>query len=189
MKYNSTYNFNVSKFISPKDNYGIFEEEGLILGGGTYGTFDIYDYSESSQILRVYADSRNIANFTFEFSLISESNEFIIKLQPNFQVTFDFSQCLYSCDACFYNYGHCNIKNCLKDYSLYRNKDETNKTNCAPNNQTIINYIYNNETNYFEECFQTCSFCSLMKSSSSNINQNCLVCSDGYQKSYEYMGN
>ena len=55
-KYNSTYNFNVSKFISPKDNYGIFEEEGLILGGGTYGAFDIYGYSESSQILRVYAD-------------------------------------------------------------------------------------------------------------------------------------
>lgn len=67
--------------------------------------------------------------------------------------------------------------------------DETNKTNCVPNNQTIKNYIYNDETNYFEECFQTCSFCSLMKSLSSNTNQNCLACSDGYQKSYEYMGN
>ena len=67
--------------------------------------------------------------------------------------------------------------------------DETNKINCAPNNQTIKNYIYNDETNYFEECFQTCSFCSLMKSFSSNTNQNCLACSDGYQKSYEYMGN
>ena len=28
-----------------------------------------------------------------------------------------------------------------------------------------------------------------MKSSSSESKQNCLACSDGYQKSYEYMGN
>jgi len=76
------------------------------------------------------------------------------------------------------------LKACKNEYSFFRGMDETNKTN-----QTFKNYIYNNETNYFEECFHTCLFCSLMKSSSSESQHNCLACSDGYQKSYEYMGN
>ena len=78
----------------------------------------------------------------------------------------------------------------------YNNKFEIDENgNIIENNDLIsdnINYesdIYNNETNYFEECFHTCLFCSLMSSTSSESQQNCLACSNGYQKSYEYMGN
>ena len=190
MKYETSYDFDYSKFISPKDDYGNIEYYSWgNSGGGSIGSISFYSFSDSSTILNVYADPRNNMAFIFTFELISETNEFEIKLQPPFNVTFAMKECLYTCDACFYNYESCDIVNCQKEYSFFRNMDETDKTNCAPNNQSIKNYIYNEETNYFEECFQTCSFCSLNKSFSSSINQNCLVCSDGYQKSYEYMGN
>ena len=157
---------------------------------GSFGYGD-YDFSDSSQILHIYGNPSYSGKIIFTFQLISYSNGFSISLKTTSTLTvvISFGKCLYSCDACFYNYETCNIESCQNDYSFFKGKDETNKTNCAPNKQIFKNYIYNYETNYFEECFHTCLFCSLMNSSSSKSQQNCLVCSDGYQKSYEYMGN
>ena len=157
MKSNTSYDFDVSKFISPKDDYGSFQNIKMITISGNYILGCCYSFSESSQILHMYADPRSTAKLSFEFGLNSYSNDFTISLitTEKLKVVFSFENCLYSCDACFYNYGTCNIESCKNEYSLFRGMDETNKTNCGPNNQTFKNYIYNDETNYFEECFHT----------------------------------
>ena len=189
MKSETSYDFDVSKFISPKDDYGIFENTNIIIEGSF--VLGCCEFSESSQILQMYVYPSMSRDVIYSFKLSSYSKGFTINLitDSTLKVVFSFGDCLYSCDACFYNYGTCDIGSCRKEYSFFRGMNETNNTNCGPKNQTFRNYIYNNETNYFEKCFHTCLFCSLMNSSSSESQHNCLACFDGYQKSYEYLGN
>ena len=147
MKSNTSYDFDASKFISPKDDYGSFQNSNTRISGNFI--FGCYSFSESSQILHMYANPSLNGKLTFEFGLTSIFNSFTISLKTTstLKVEFSFSKYSYNCNACFYNYETCNIQSCQNDYSFFRDKDETNKKNCAPNNQTFKNYIYNNETN------------------------------------------
>jgi hypothetical protein len=115
--------------------------------------FDSCYWNKSTQILRVTSFPYSRGRLLYIFQLYDESNNFKITLKTDFIFIHSFGNCLYSCDACFYNYKTCNIERCQNEYSFFRDKDETNITNCAPNNQTFKNYIYNDETNYFENAF------------------------------------
>ena len=67
--------------------------------------------------------------------------------------------------------------------------ERSNDIDCYPNDQNMPNYIYNESTEYYEECYSSCKFCSRQKTLSSNLNHSCLTCNDGFLKSFEYMGN
>ena len=54
MKSNISYDFNVFKFISPKDDYRSFQNSNTRISGNFI--FGCYSFSESSQILHIYAE-------------------------------------------------------------------------------------------------------------------------------------
>ena len=58
--------------------------------------------------------------------------------------------------------------------------ERSNDIDCYPNDQNMPNYIYNKSTEYYEECYSSCKFCSIQKTLSSNLNHSCLTCNDGF---------
>ena len=142
-------------------------------------------FNESSQILSGSTNLNNWMTFYFYFyggNLEDISNIYFIipTCLVNIRV------CAFKCGSCSQDYYKCDPDTCKMNFTMLRN---SNDTDCYPNDQNIPNYIYNNITEYYEECYSSCKFCSKQKTLSSNLNHNCLTCNDGYLKSYEYMGN
>jgi hypothetical protein len=108
MKHESSYNFNISKLISTKNDFGRLEESYFRIGG-SLSEFNFYKYNTSIQILSVYSDPSNYGTFSFAFALTSESNGFKIMLKPEPMVNITFGLCSFSCDACFFNYKYCSL--------------------------------------------------------------------------------
>ena len=125
------------------------------------------------------------AIFIFNSLYEKQSNiDINLYIHPHINITIEFQGCSYSCNLCFYHYKDCNLQNCNNNYAFIKNTDD-----CYPNNQLFKKYIYNSVTKYFEKCYTSCEFCSTMESESSQSNHNCYSCSEGYLKSYEYIGN
>ena len=86
------------------------------------------------------------------------------------------------CGSCRTNYSICD--DCIyENYALIKNGNRT----CYPIDKYIKGYIYNNKTNLFEKCYNSCDFCSSI--SSNNADHKCLSCSNGYLTSYKNLGN
>ena len=94
--------------------------------------------------------------------------------------------CDFKCESCSKQFNICDEGSCKINFTQLR---DSNDTDCYPNDQNFPNYIFDNNTNYYEKCFPSCKFCSLKNSSSSNLQHNCLACNEGYLRSYKYMGN
>ena len=62
-----------------------------------------------------------------------------------------------------------------------------NDHKCYSITQLIKGYKYEIETNYFERCYTTCSFCS--ENSTDSSNHKCESCADDYLPSYKYTKN
>ena len=109
-------------------------------------------------------------NFTRIYDI---SNHVLFKLRTCFPTR---------CGSCRTNYSICD--DCIyENYSIIKNGNRT----CYPIDKYIKGYIYNNQTNLFEKCYNSCDFCSSL---SSNIaDHKCLSCSNGYLTSYKNLGN
>ena len=93
--------------------------------------------------------------------------------------------CAFQCGSCSTDYYICDT---CRD-SNYAKKYGSNDTNCYPIDQLLEGYIYDPDTQYFQECYFRCKFCYLNSYSSSLTSHNCLSCIDGYTYSYKYLGN
>ena len=75
-------------------------------------------------------------------------------------------------------------KNCDESEAHIR---DPNDYNCYPITKLIKGYKYNSDTNYFEKCYSSCSFCSEISTDSNN--HKCESCTDNYLPSYIYSKN
>ena len=123
-------------------------------------------------------------NYTFGFIEEVEKKFLAIFYLPN--ATVIIQTCELQCINCPEDYNKCGLCR-ISNYSILNGAENDN--NCYPINQLFEGYIYNSTTNYFEKCYHSCKFCSLMGSESSSSKHNCKVCSDGYYPSYNHLGN
>ena len=174
-----TYPLEYPKFYKVQaDNYHITNEQI-----STYDN-DKLQFNESSQILSVITDFNDSMAFNFYY---------LVGLQEDIIIDFVIPKCFinikissFKIVACTEKIHFCESNVCKSNFAMLK---DSNDTDCYPNDQIIPNYIYNETTKYYEECYSSCKFCSKQKRLSSNLNHNCLTCKDGYLKSYEYMGN
>jgi len=186
-EYANNKTVNIKQMIIPNDDYENIKLSKILYEGGNI-TDNFYIYKELSRELIIFGNPKdpNIkAIFIFNSLYENQSNiDINLYLDPSSNITIEFEGCSFYCNLCFYHYKDCDLQNCIKNYAFIKNTDD-----CYPNNQLFKNYIYNSATKYFEKCYKSCDFCSAMESESSILNHNCYSCSDGYLKSYEYIGN
>ena len=146
-------------------------------------TYDKYTFDKNSQILIIEESLNDWINLNFYYDGMTNplSTAFFFK---NSKVTI--RTCLFKCGQCFLNFSLCDYGTCKKNFSLFK---ESNDTECYPNDQNFPYYIYNKTTDYFEKCYNSCIFCSLQGELSSKETQNCKICKEGYLRSYTFMGN
>ena len=185
IKDKSDLELDLDKLIQPEDDYGNFKL--YIKHNFDVNFINFYEYDEANSKIKIYYKNEYEGlkvDFIFDSIYGEETNgttkEFYIV--PPLIISIDI--CSFSCDICFNYYNICNIDDCPNIYSYISNSNY-----CYPKSQLYKNYIYNSTTNYFEKFFFSCEFCSLMGSLSTQFNQNCLSCSEGYLKSYKYIGN
>jgi hypothetical protein len=178
---------NIKQALIPYDNYENIKLSKILYEGGNI-TDDYYTYKELSTELKIFGNPISPgkkAIFIFNSLYEKKSNiDINLYIDPPLNITIEFEGCSFYCNLCFYHYKDCNLQSCNNNYAYIKNTDD-----CYPNNQLFKNYIYNSVTNYFEKCYISCDFCSSMESESSQLNHNCFSCSEGYLKSYEYIGN
>ena len=92
--------------------------------------------------------------------------------------------CSYLCGRCMEDFYKCD--ECKNENYILLNNDNYDNI-CYPINQLLKNHIYDEETNSFEDCYQSCDFCSEKSEDSSN--HKCESCAEGYLPSYIYEGN
>ena len=63
--------------------------------------------------------------------------------------------CAFKCASCIESFNEC-VGGCKKNFAKLRNSSDTD---CYPNDQNMPNFIYNKDTNYYEECYPSCKFC------------------------------
>ena len=184
--------FNVSELMTYPLEHDVFTNAHIVNYPSTDEEVWSYDngkihFSRPSQILNVTSDLNDWIIFHFYF--------FGGTLEGNITIYFYFviptclvkvRACAFKCGSCSQDFYTCDPGSCKKNFAMLRNSSDTD---CYPNDQNMPNYIYNKTTNYYEECYSSCKFCSRQKDLSSNLNHYCLTCNDGYLKSYEYMGN
>ena len=178
---------NINKMIIPNDDYGNIKISNILYKNGNIAKV-FYTYNELNKVLTIIWNPTNPqikAIFIFNSLYEKQSNiDINLYISPSLNITIEFEGCSFFCNLCFYHYTNCNLQNCKNNYAFIRNTND-----CYPNNQLFKNYIYNSATNYFEKCYKSCDFCSLMNSASSQENHNCFSCEKGYLRSYEYIGN
>ena len=123
-------------------------------------------------------------NYTFGFIEEVENKFLAIFFLHN--ATVIIQTCDLQCINCPEDYNKCGLCR-ISNYSILNGAENDN--NCYPINQLFEGYIYNSTTNYFEKCYHSCKFCTLMGSKSSSSKHNCKVCSKGYYPSYNHLGN
>ena len=186
-KYNNNLVVNINKLIIPNDDYGNINLSNILYEDGNI-TKDYYTYNELSKDLTIFenpTDPQTKAIFLFNSLYEKQSNTDInLYIQPPLNVTITFEGCSFFCNLCFYHYMDCDLQKCESNYAFMNDTND-----CYPNNQLFKKYIYNSTTKYFEKCYKTCDFCSLMSSESSKQKHNCFSCAEEYLRSYEYIGN
>ena len=191
-KYIKEYNdnnkvVNIKQAIIPNDDYENIKLSKILYEGGNI-TDDYYTYKELSTELAIFGNPKKPeikAIFIFNSLYENQSNiDINLYIYPPINITIEFEGCSFYCNLCFYHYKDCNLQNCNNNYAFIKNTDD-----CYPNNQLFKKYIYSSVTKYFEKCYISCDFCSVMESESSQLYHNCYSCSEGYLKSYEYIGN
>ena len=185
--------FDVANLFEPKKDFGLI---------------DIYNFTESSSSLtKNVRDSDGYENlFTFKYQIITqkESSNNWIEYAFYFQdeiadylrefilstAKLKIQTCSFQCSSCNMSYTQCDDCRIYKNNNNYFIKlNNSNDQNCYPKNKTIRGYIYNDSLQIYESCFHTCKSCYKKGELSSQIEQNCLSCEDGYYPSFEYQGN
>ena len=187
VKSNDTTIVNVSEIITnPKDHHLLLSNSSLIYYINTRtqsNHYDNYIFDKDTQLLTIYGSLNDWITFFFYYSSTTNGLSAIFHFE-NAKVTI--KTCLFKCGQCFTNFSTCDEGTCKSNFSLY---EDSFDQGCFPIEQNYPNYIFNKTTNFFERCFNSCTFCSLNGKFSSNEQQNCKVCQEGYLKSYTSMGN
>ena len=154
----------------------------------TNTSYNLYNFNQTTQSLEIYPTNNNWVTYNFYFYEVQTFYE------QNYYLYFIFSSssffirtCAFKCGSCYIDYNLCDDTICKEEFSHKINDDDDN--DCFPIIQNLPGYIYNKETNIFEKCYPNCDFCLLNDNQSSQKNQNCISCKEGYFRSYEYMGN
>ena len=186
VKSNTLTNFDVNELItSPTSHEHLsFDYLTYYISTKKYNsTYNKYSFNKDTQILRVEESLNDWISFYFYYNGQTSGLSTGFYLE-NAKVTI--KTCLFKCGHCYSNFSECDYGTCKTNFSLYRSSDDKE---CYANDQNFPNYIYNETTNYFEQCYETCIFCSIQREYSSAISQNCKVCQEGYLKSYNFPGN
>jgi hypothetical protein len=183
----SSSQFNVNDLITSP-----LEHELLSISSLTYfistteqnSTYDKYNFNKENHELKILPSYNDWVTFNFFFD--GETMETTgIKTGFYLNNTIQIKTCLFKCGKC-YTPNECFNSNCKKNFAKYINSTDTE---CYPIEQNFPNYIYNQTSDFFEECYSTCKFCSLIGELCSHSSQNCKVCQDGYLRSYRFLGN
>ena len=145
--------------------------------------YDKYTFNKDSQNLNVQGSLNDWIYFTFyykETTTTGLSTEFFFDNSKVMVRT-----CLFKCGQCL-DLSSCEYGTCKSNFSLLRDSEDHE---CYPIDQNFPYYIHNKTSNYFEKCYETCIFCSMENSNSTKEIQNCIVCKEGYLRSYSIMGN
>jgi hypothetical protein len=186
VKSNTLTNFDVNELItSPTSHEHLsFDYLTYYISTKKYNsTYNKYNFNKDTQILRVEESLNDWISFYFYYNGQTSGLSTGFYLE-NAKVAI--KTCLFKCGHCYSNFSECDYGTCKTNFSLYRSSDDKE---CYANDQNFPNYIYNETTNYFEQCYETCIFCSIQREYSSAISQNCKVCQEGYLKSYNFPGN
>ena len=186
---NQSLTFNVSELMTYPLEHKLLHKDNVVNYPSTNEKIWSYNgninFNKASQILNVTTGLNDWMTLYFFFQGISNDNNITLFFCIPTCII-NIRVCAFKCGSCSQDYNTCDPGICKKNFAMLRDSDDTD---CYPNDQNIPNYIYNEATKYYEECYPSCKFCSKQKSLSSNINHNCLTCNDGYLKSYVYMGN
>ena len=139
-----------------------------------------YSYDYDNQEISINGSLNNWYSFSFAFQDTISDYPIYFVLESS---TIFFKTCKYNCGWCLV-YENC--FGCKVNFSRLIDGDEDD---CLPIEQNVKYYVYNKTTDYFEKCYKSCLFCSLMDAYSSELNHNCLTCKDGYLPSYIHQGN
>ena len=188
---NTKTTFNVSDLIVSPDEHEVMQLESLNYFVDTKNRkkkYDKYIYDNETQNLTVYESDNDWIEFKFYYEGIKDQNPsktlsygFYFK---NCKVTI--RTCLFKCGSCNQTFDECSSAVCKQNFAMKR---DDSQFECYANDQNFLNYKYYNESNYFEKCYKSCKFCSVIGKQSSANSHNCLVCDDNYLKSYQYPGN
>ena len=157
----------------------LYKTTGARTSNTSYATFN-----EATQTLTV--NSKNNEWLLYYFYFHGGKSNGINRIFTLSECTVNVRTCAFGCGSCSQNFSICDEGNCKTKFAKLRDSGDTN---CYPNDQNMPNYIYYEDTNYYEKCYSSCKFCSIKASLSSNIEHNCLTCKEGYLKSYRNMGN
>ena len=184
-KTDESTNINVSTII--KNEHEILSLESLtyhISTTNASGIYSNYSYNITTQNLIVQPSINDWITFNFNYDG---------GIKNGFSLKFDFynckvaiQTCLFKCGQCSNSFDKCDNGTCKLNFTLFEDDEEKG---CYPNDQNFPHYIFNKTNDKFKKCFNNCEFCSLEKDFSSNSAQNCIICEDGYLKSYKYPGN
>ena len=147
----------------------------------SYATLD-----ETNQILTVNSKNNEWLLYYLYFTGGKKTSASINTIFTLSDCTVNVRTCAFGCGSCSKNFSICDEGKCKAKFAMLKDSGDIN---CYPNDQNMPNYIYDEDTDYYEKCYSSCKFCSIKSSLSSNIEHNCLTCKEGYLKSYRNMGN
>ena len=183
---NTTTFFDVGELIeTPKDHNPLsFNYLIHYISTTNYNlSYENYNFEKETQNLTIYESLNDWITFFFYYDGKTKGYHISFFLEKC-KVTI--KTCLFKCGQCSLNFENCDLGSCKENFALFRDDQDNG---CYPKEQNFPTYIYDKETNYFEKCYETCTFCSKKVGNSSQESQNCKACEDGYLKSYKFPGN
>ena len=185
---NSSVIFNVTNLIVSPTEHELLSNSSIsyyisITSHITKYDDDKYYFDKENQILTLEPTLNDWVVFHFYFE--GKTNGIITGLYlPSAQVTI--RTCPFKCGSCINSIEDCDIGACRLNFTYFEDKIEEG---CFDKEQNFPNYIYNETNKIFQLCYYKCKFCSLISEFSSSFFHNCIVCEDGYIRSYTFPGN
>ena len=122
---------------------------------------------------------------TYYLSFIDHIENEYTRIYHIYNLYVKIQTCDEECLTCWDNYLTCTNCTVKPEYAKLIDYEKM----CYPPSYKIPYYIYDNETNEFLYCYESCLYCSKSENLSSENEHNCAKCIYGYLYSYEYPGN
>ena len=121
---------------------------------------------------------------TYNLSFIDNVENEYTRIYYLKSLTIVIQTCKSGCYACWDSFDECT--NCdNSDYAVLIDRD----FECFPKDFLVEGHIYDEESNKFLLCYESCEFCSINNDSSSSTSHNCISCYPEYLYSYSAPGN
>ena len=178
-------NLNFRELIINEQNYEQIQTYFTVFyekrGNPNYLPTQYYYLNNEMTVISIKTSLNNWFYFKFGFNefYTIDNFKYLILFVPEY-CEYYIKTCAYQCGKCSKNFLTCD--ECRNDYY----KLEDNETVCYPTDQNIPYYYFSYFSKTWKKCYKSCKFCNTFGNSTYH---NCLVCNDGYYKSYEFMGN